>query len=204
MPSLPDGFCVLLYAVRVGFLPCQLAVPIITHMASGWSGDPPLPWQICILHLYLLVHISVGDMSRTPAVACWRALNSPMFVRYTLDKACCPPLLHSKNAVKRWILTLIFQPHQFRATPASLGHCVTALSLFCSSLVQLLSLHVGGYHTGHRKYVHNRNFPSPCGFAAFQPLPGCFWRICSSLRAGLDRYGKSRPHWDSIPGPSSP
>jgi hypothetical protein len=23
-------------------------------------------------------------------------------------------------------------------------------------------------------------------------------------RAGLDRCGKSRPHWDSIPGPSSP
>ena len=25
-----------------------------------------------------------------------------------------------------------------------------------------------------------------------------------STRAGLDRCGKSRPHWDSIPGPSSP
>ena len=23
-------------------------------------------------------------------------------------------------------------------------------------------------------------------------------------RAGLDRYGKSRPRWDSVPGPSSP
>jgi hypothetical protein len=23
-------------------------------------------------------------------------------------------------------------------------------------------------------------------------------------RAGLDRCGKSRPHWDSIPGPSNP
>jgi hypothetical protein len=25
-----------------------------------------------------------------------------------------------------------------------------------------------------------------------------------SPRAGLDGYGKTRPHWDSIPGPSSP
>jgi len=27
---------------------------------------------------------------------------------------------------------------------------------------------------------------------------------CVGPRAGLDGYGKSRPHWDSIPGPSSP
>jgi len=25
-----------------------------------------------------------------------------------------------------------------------------------------------------------------------------------ALRTGLDGYEKSRPHWDSIPGPSSP